>query len=215
MDLHLTPLGVWHSSSQGSLIVSVAAALVILCPDTPTGKWSERTQAAENNLRQHNVQGTIVDVPGTITAERKGSDDASKGTESPTEGVATDEKKLDDTRGTFADNEAQLGEMQMIDTARGEIIEKPGFAKTVKVMFSPQTLVVGALLLPVHSVPSSASTVFLESTSRQSFRTLAFLDLVTGYVPCGCSASCRLLVYPLFKTCANRYPIYFRPRCSA
>ena len=126
----------------GIVIVCVAAMLILLCPDTPTGKWSERVQAAENNLRQHNVQGTIVDVPGQVSAERKESPPTS-GTNTPPDTV-NDEKKLDETRGTFNDNEAQLGEQQMLDTARGEIIEKPSWKEMSKVMMSPQTLVLGA-----------------------------------------------------------------------
>ena len=121
----------------------MALALDLLCPDTPTGKWSQRLQAAENNLRQHNIQSTIVDVPGQISEQRESSE-ASKGTESPAEGVVDEEKKLDETRGTFADHEIQLGEQEMLDTARGEVVEKPSFKEIIKVCSSPQTLVLSA-----------------------------------------------------------------------
>lgn len=126
----------------GILICSVAALLILLCPDTPTGSWANRTQAAENNLRAHSVSGSVVEVPGHISNDRMPSN-AGSGTESPS-GLSKEEKKLDDTRGTFADNEAQLGEQQMLDTARGEIIQKPSAKEIVKVVFSPQTLVTGA-----------------------------------------------------------------------
>lgn len=140
----LSPHNAWRVAFvvPGILIVSVAAALVILCPDTPTGKWSERTQAAENNLRKHSVSGAVVDVPGQVTEERKSSDPSSK-SDSPID-LTKDEKKLDDTRGTFAENEAQIGEQQMLDTARGEVIRKPSWKEMAKVIFSPQTLVTGA-----------------------------------------------------------------------
>ena len=127
----------------GICIVTVAAALVLLCPDTPTGKWSDRLQAAENNLRRHGVQGSIVDVPGGVADQRPHSEKSS-GADTPPEGIVRDEKQLDEKRGTFADNEAQLGEQQMIDTAQGEVIQKPSFKEVLKVMFSPQTLVLAA-----------------------------------------------------------------------
>lgn len=123
----------------GILIVSVAIALVLLCPDTPTGKWSDRFQAAENNLREHGVSGAVVDVPGQVTAERKDSPGAS----SPS-GISDEEKKLDGTRGTYGENEVQLGEQQMVDTARGEVVQKPSASEIAKVVFSPQTFVTGA-----------------------------------------------------------------------
>ena len=141
----------------GILIVSVAIALVVLCPDTPTGKWSERTQAAESNLRQHSVSGAIVDIPGNVTAERKDSTGGA-GNESPS-GVSDEEKKLDNTRGTFDDHEIPLGEKAMVDTARGEIIQKPSFKEMAKVIFSPQTLVTGACYFGTFGAELSINSI--------------------------------------------------------
>ncbi|KAK4556523.1 hypothetical protein LTR86_006668 [Recurvomyces mirabilis] len=126
----------------GILITAVAIALVVLCPDTPTGKWADRTQAAENNLRQHGVEGQVVDIPGHVTESHKHSD---TGSESPVpSGIMEEEKKLGETRGVFGEHEAQLGEQQMLDTARGEVVQKPSFKEMSKVIFSPQTIVTGA-----------------------------------------------------------------------
>ncbi|KAK5170522.1 uncharacterized protein LTR77_005110 [Saxophila tyrrhenica] len=125
----------------GILICAVATFLVLLCPDTPTGKWSDRVQSAENNLRQHSVSGQVVDIPGQVTEEKKNL--ANGGTESPS-ALSDDEKKLDNKRGTFDNNEAQLGDQQMLDTALGEVIQKPSFGEIFKVICSPQTFVTGA-----------------------------------------------------------------------
>lgn len=143
----------------GIMIVVVAVTMIVLCPDTPTGTWSERTQAAENTLRQHNVEGTIGDIPCHVTEDRKDPKAASKGTESPVEGVAGEEKKLDESRGTFADNELQLGGQQMLETARSEVIEKPSFKEIVKVMCSPQTLVLGACYFCTFGAELSVNSV--------------------------------------------------------
>ncbi|KAF2723440.1 nitrate transporter [Polychaeton citri CBS 116435] len=134
----------------GILIVAAAVALLVLCPDTPTGKWSEREQAAQNNLRSHSLSGAIVDVPGHLDEARKAKQTSStdsgsgSGSNTPTQGVVAEEKKLDNTRGTFNDHEAQMGEEQMLDTARGEVVQKPSFKEIFAVILTPQTMVMGA-----------------------------------------------------------------------
>ncbi|KAK5132968.1 hypothetical protein LTR08_008331 [Meristemomyces frigidus] len=135
----LTPHTAWRVAfiCPGILIVSVAIALVLLCPDTPTGKWADRMQAAENNLRQHETRGTVVDIPGSVTEK------AAAGTESPSN-ISDEEKKLDSSRGIFGDHEAQMGEQQMLDTARGEIVQKPSVKDMLRIIISPQTLVTAA-----------------------------------------------------------------------
>ncbi|KAI4717943.1 nitrate transporter [Aureobasidium sp. EXF-10727] len=126
----------------GILITSVALALFFLCDDTPTGKWADRFQTAETNLRSHALEGAIVDVQGTgeITGE-KARKEASR--TPSTSDIETEEKKLDNTRGTFSDNEAHMGEEQMLDTVRGEVVQKPSFKDAIPVLLSPQTLVLG------------------------------------------------------------------------
>ena len=137
-------------------IVSVATAMLICCPDTPTGKWSERHLAAEQNLASHGITGDVVDVPGGFSDKKSHS----PGSESPLDDrkedaaidyatgqshVGTTPGKIDFTatgitKGT-GDHEAQIGEQQMLDTARGEVIQKPTLKEAVHVIFSPQTLV--------------------------------------------------------------------------
>lgn len=125
------------------IIVAVATALLLLCPDTPTGKWEDRHQAAENNLRGHAINpAVIVDIPGSITPTKDTT--SRSGSSSPPYDTLKDEKKLGETRGVFGDHEAQMGEQQMVDTARGEVVQKPSFMQIAKVSFSPQTLVLGA-----------------------------------------------------------------------
>lgn len=143
----------------GIVIVTVALALLFLCPDTPTGKWADRLQAAENNLRQHGVTAAVVvDIPGSIDGKRVDSSSHS-GHSTPPNETTNEEKKLDETRGTFADNEAQIGEQQMLDTARGEVIQKPSLTEIAKVMFSPQTLVLGAAYFCTFGAELSVNSV--------------------------------------------------------
>ncbi|TKA80784.1 hypothetical protein B0A49_01932 [Cryomyces minteri] len=137
----LAPHKAWRVAFivPGLMIVFVAITMLLFTPDCPSGRWADRSQIAENALRQHVIEGTVVDVPGVLQSEPKKS-----GTESPS-ALSDEEKKLDNTRGIFADNEAQMGEQQMIDTARGEIIQKPSVKEGMRVIFSAPTFVTGAL----------------------------------------------------------------------
>ena len=119
------------------IIVSTAIAMLLTCPDTPTGPWHERHRHAQENLTSHGVQGNIVTVPGQF-GEKASSTVASD----------DDEKKIDyeDTGKVTAtgDHEAQMGKQEMLDIARGEVIQKPTFKEAGHVLFSPQTIVLGA-----------------------------------------------------------------------
>lgn len=120
------------------IIVAVGIALLLVCPDTPTGSWSQRHLAAQQRLAEHGVTGDIVEVPGEITEKKTLSLESG----SPT---TTQDQKLEfdasgERKGSFV-GEAQIDEQQMLDTARGEIIRKPTFKEAMHVVFSPQTLV--------------------------------------------------------------------------
>ena len=118
------------------MITFTAIAMLILCPDTPNGKWSERHIAAQQNLASHGITGAVVDVPGELTDKQTAS-----GTESPD----SDEKKIGfvstGKRAGSVSNEVEVGEQEMLDTARGEIVQKPTFKEALPVIFSAQTLV--------------------------------------------------------------------------
>lgn len=138
---HLTPHVAWRVAFIVPFIaiVSVSIALLLLCPDTPTGKWSDRHLHAQQNLANHGITGDIVAVPGEITDKKL----SISGTESPSSHDV--DKKLEfNATGKHSgneDGEAQIGEQQMLDTARGEIVAKPTFKEAMHVVFSLQTLV--------------------------------------------------------------------------
>ena len=142
----LSPHNAWRVSFvvPGILIVSVATALLLLCPDTPRGKWSHRLQSAQDNLRVHGIRERIVDVPGQIGDEHKDSESESKGAHSEAERNINEEKKHDETHDAPVNHEIRLGEQEMLDTARAEVIAEPSFKEIMKTCFSPQTLTVGA-----------------------------------------------------------------------
>lgn len=138
---HLTPHVAWRVAFIVPFIaiVSVSIALLLLCPDTPTGKWSDRHLHAQQNLANHGITGDIVAVPGEFNDKKL----STSGTESPSSHEV--DKKLEfNATGKHSgneDGEAQIGEQQMLDTARGEIVVKPTFKEAMHVVFSLQTLV--------------------------------------------------------------------------
>lgn len=120
------------------IIVTTAITLLLVCPDTPTGKWSDRHLAAQQHLAEHGITANVVQVPGEISAEKSsslGSNSPPRNPDTKLEFDATAERK-----GSF-DHEAQIGEQQMLDVARGEIVQKPTFKDALPVVLSLQTLV--------------------------------------------------------------------------
>ena len=121
------------------IIVATSIAILICCPDTPTGKWSERHLHTEQALASHGIAGDIVDLPTDL----KDNQIHTTGSHSPSDG-STEGKigyKATGKHSESVDNEAQIGEQQMLDTARGEIVVKPTIKEASHVVFSLQTLV--------------------------------------------------------------------------
>ncbi|KAF2100115.1 nitrate transporter [Rhizodiscina lignyota] len=137
----LTPHVAWRVDFivPGVLIVVTAAALLLLCPDCPTGKWSERETAAQENFRRASVttgDGGIVDLPGEL-GDRKPSGSAASELEKEQE---KDKKDFP----SDAKVEAAIGQEYQVEEAKGEVIQSPSFKEIVKVLFTLQTLVTGA-----------------------------------------------------------------------
>ncbi|TVY35970.1 Nitrate transporter [Lachnellula subtilissima] len=144
-DQHLTSHVAWRVSFIVPFIIITftAIAMVLLCPDTPTGKWSERHLAVQQNLQAHGIRAEkVVDVPGTITDH--------KTTATNTLGGLSDEKRLEEEAGMARakhgsfDHEATMSEQDMLSAARGEVVVKPSFQEAMSVIFTPQTLVMAA-----------------------------------------------------------------------
>ncbi|KAI0103149.1 nitrate transporter [Nemania sp. FL0031] len=117
----------WRLTFIVPLIVTIATGvfMIILCPDTPTGKWSERHLFTE---QQEVIDGTI---PGDITAGQNSS--ISKGSDSDVENKAhgvNQEVALS----------ALMVQAEVFDITKGEIIQKPTLAGSLTILASPQTL---------------------------------------------------------------------------
>jgi NNP family nitrate/nitrite transporter-like MFS transporter len=113
----------------GILIVFVAFCLLFLCEDTPTGRWADRFAVAEESLR-HSATG-VVAVPGHL------------GDRPPTASEKGAESEEEKPHG-WKDNEHQETDQAMVETARGEVVQKPSAKEMASVILSPQTVVTAA-----------------------------------------------------------------------
>lgn len=122
---HMKPHKAWRVAFivPGILIVSTALLLLLLCPDCPTGKWSDRGIAAQTS-------SGVVPVPGHLTADRSARNESA---------TSLDDKKVD-----VEANDTQSGIAGDVAVARGEVVQKPTFKEASKVIFSLQTLVTAA-----------------------------------------------------------------------
>jgi NNP family nitrate/nitrite transporter-like MFS transporter len=137
---HLTAHVAWRVSFivPFILITATAILMLILCPDTPTGRWSERHLAVQQNIHAHGVKANIVDVPGNITDRKEAVSIPASGDEKPLD----EEANLARAKHGSFDHEAALGEQEMLDSARGEVIVKPSFKEAMAVIFTPQAMMV-------------------------------------------------------------------------
>jgi NNP family nitrate/nitrite transporter-like MFS transporter len=120
----LTPHKAWRVAFivPFILITATAIGMLTLCEDTPMGKWSNRHLAVP--------ESTIVDDPGSITVKPT--------KESPT--VSDEKLKFQQP----VDEETQVGEIETINCARGEIVQTPSISEALPVIFSLQTLALTA-----------------------------------------------------------------------
>lgn len=167
---HLTAHVAWRVAFvvPGICITVVAIAMLLLCDDTPTGKWADRHMAAQRNLAAHGIQETIVDAPKGIMSKEN---DGESGSTTP---PALDEKDFEAGErrpSKIAENEAHLSGQQMIDTARGEVVVKPSFKEIAKIIATPQVLVCGLAYLTTFGAELSINSI-LGKYYLHDFKTL-------------------------------------------
>ncbi|KAK5082201.1 hypothetical protein LTR05_007344 [Lithohypha guttulata] len=123
------------------LIVTTALGMLFLCPDTPTGKWSERHLATQRLLNAHGVHETVVDQPGSINA--RNDSDESSGTATPKDIKEKTSTPGDVESGSIiptAGKEVPLSQQDMLEVAKGEIVVAPTFKEALHIVLSLQTL---------------------------------------------------------------------------
>ena len=124
----LTPHVAWRVSFIVPFIFITATAILmlILCPDTPTGKWSERHLRVHENLETVRAS-SISGVPtGHLSAN----------------GPAAIEKPLQEKKSNPSDSDVEIADAQtgVVAEYEHEIVQKPSLKEAMPVIFSLQTL---------------------------------------------------------------------------
>lgn len=123
------------------VLIVTGVSMLLLCPDTPMGKWSERHLHVRENLQSHGVSaaGNVVDVPGAITDKAANSSDGTL-----EKGLSDPDKKNDgsasDGEVTAFEGEHAISRTEMIETAKGETIVNPTLKESLEILVSPQTI---------------------------------------------------------------------------
>lgn len=111
-------------------ITATALAMIFLCPDTPTGKWSDRQAHATHNLASHGSGDVVAMTPDGFAGKQCPS-----GFATPSQSVK-DQEKQDPSQSP----QAHLGHQRMLAIALGEVVVNPTFGEAMRVIFSWQTL---------------------------------------------------------------------------
>jgi MFS transporter, NNP family, nitrate/nitrite transporter len=139
---HLSAHDAWRRAFflPFACIVFMAVVILTLCPDTPTGKWSERGNAVQHNLAAEHAAGHIVGHSGlgeSLEHQHRGSVVSSTIHHEKSE---RDEKEKDSQ--ITGDVEHGTGEVIEVDSEyTHEVIINPTPLELTKVVVSPQTVV--------------------------------------------------------------------------
>lgn len=124
-------------------LLACGLGLLLLCDDTPMGRWDDRHHQVQENLASHGVvvvtpdsSGEIVDVPGSVIG-RSTSTKTNEEKPDPEEQQPDDD---DDKKVVGFDHEIDISRTEAIETAQGEIVITPSFKEALGVIFSPHGL---------------------------------------------------------------------------
>ncbi|KAG4029905.1 hypothetical protein MFRU_014g01980 [Monilinia fructicola] len=140
------------------LITTTAISMLIFCPDTPTGKWSQRHLTVQQNLQVHGINNhqpsnNIVSIPGSITDRKPNDTNTPINPTSRSNSIFSNEKYLEEeaqiasakhTKTSPYPNETSLPSQETLTIAHGEIIHSPSLRSSLPLILSPQTLLVSS-----------------------------------------------------------------------
>lgn len=123
----LSPSTAWRVTFVVPLVCLIACGLgmLLLCPDSPVGRWSERDARIQENLHSLRL--------------KSGSTDVDSGTVTPTDNYSsTDEEK--GGKNTAPSSIDGIAQQAALDIAQGETVVKPQLRDTLAILASPQTI---------------------------------------------------------------------------
>lgn len=139
-DQHLSDHVAWRVTFIVPFIciTSTAIAIILFCPDTPSGRWSDRRLHASQNLASHRASGEIVGTPGGLTDSQM----ALPRPDGQSHGAITEDVKysLHEKNDANHGHKAQVDGDHILENALGEVVVNPSFGEAVGVVSSWQTL---------------------------------------------------------------------------
>lgn len=130
LERHLSSHVAWRVSFLVPfiLITLTATGLLFLTDDTPTGSWANRGTVVHgtHNTSVVSTTGGVMDKPATATGSFSLSDEKEKNHGRDVESASTSENG------------------QILDEVQHEVVVKPTFKEAMKVIASPQTLMLCA-----------------------------------------------------------------------
>jgi len=144
-----TPSVAWRLTFIVPLVCLICSGLgmLLLCDDTPMGKWDQRHDHVKQNLESHGLPGGLVVVTGHITDPVKDTTitaDASSDIEkkSSLNPEIKDKDALRSGNSSDSENiqgfehEASISRTEAVETAQGEIVMAPTMKETLSIVFS-------------------------------------------------------------------------------
>ena len=116
------------------LIVATAVVMIVWCPDTPTGSWSSRFLDKQRRTDQRDVYVSTTDNPKSSIEPRSRSRATHK------RGTSNRNVELEFTGSESNEQESDLDEEDFVNAASWELVEKPTYHGSVKVIASPSTI---------------------------------------------------------------------------
>lgn len=140
-----TPGVAWRITLIVPLVCLICSGLgmLLLCDDTPMGKWDQRHAHVKENLESHGLSGALVNVTGTIAGPlpidgvtpEASSDVEKKSIRSHSADPATPHSPSSENIQTL-EHEGALSRVEAVETAQGEIIMAPTTREAIAVIFS-------------------------------------------------------------------------------
>ncbi|ROW11311.1 hypothetical protein VMCG_01569 [Cytospora schulzeri] len=127
------------------MLIFTGLALLLLCPDTPVGKWSDRKLHMQENLHSQSPKGIpVARGPGSIDKQPQSTTGTTFNEGDFKEKKHSNEAALEShgSQGQYTSDGARVSEDGVIQAAQSEVIVKPSFKEALKVGLSPQTWVV-------------------------------------------------------------------------
>ncbi|KAF2219877.1 nitrate transporter-like protein [Elsinoe ampelina] len=143
----------------GIIITCAAIALILLCPDTPRGRWADRNLPVENDTHTTTTDGKVVDIPNANTTASR----------SPSASSMADEEKKDYTKPAIdgPTPDTSKGEALTLTPAQSDAIQAPTMKEIFRVILSGPTLVLGACYFCTFGAELSINSVLGTFYQRQ------------------------------------------------